>query len=61
MTVDLVGQTVLGPDGRSDAFEVDAFRKACLLEGVDAISLTLGYEADIARFEAERRQELDRA
>jgi hypothetical protein len=56
MTIDLVGQTVLGRDGRGDGFEVDAFRKACLLEGVDEISLTLGCEADIARYEAGHRQ-----
>jgi 3-isopropylmalate/(R)-2-methylmalate dehydratase small subunit len=59
LTVDLREQTVLGPDGRADRFEIDAFRKDCLLRGVDEISLTLGYDADIARHEARMREETD--
>jgi 3-isopropylmalate/(R)-2-methylmalate dehydratase small subunit len=55
ITVDLVGLTVTGPDGRCDTFELDAFRRDCLLQGADEISLTLRYETDIARFEARRR------
>ena len=35
------------------------FRKDCLLKGVDEVSLTLGYEADIVRFEARQRQVMD--
>jgi len=59
ITVDLEAQTITGPDGISDRFEIDAFRKDCLLQGVDEISLTLGHEAQIARHEAWRRQERD--
>jgi 3-isopropylmalate/(R)-2-methylmalate dehydratase small subunit len=59
ITVDLDAQTITGPDGISDRFEIDAFRKDCLLQGVDEISLTLGHEAQIARHEAWRRQERD--
>ena len=59
LTIDLPAQTVLGPDGRVDRFDIDPFRKACLLEGVDEISLTLGYADEIARFEARRRQAFD--
>ena len=59
LTVDLEHQTVTGPDGRADSFEIDSFRKDCLLKGVDEVSLTLGYEADIVRFEARQRQVMD--
>ena len=52
ITVDLPSQTVRGPDGKVDSFQIDSFRKDCLLQGVDEISMTLGYEADIAAFEA---------
>lgn len=51
ITVDLPTQTVHGPDGQSDRFEIDSFRKDCMLRGVDEIAMTLGYEADIAAFE----------
>lgn len=54
ISIDLSAQTVTGPDGRVDAFEIDSFRKDCLLKGVDEISLTLSYEQDIAAFEARR-------
>lgn len=54
ITVDLVQQQVIGPDGVADAFEIDSFRKDCLLRGVDEISLTLSYGEDIARYEAQR-------
>ncbi|MGC6534838.1 MAG: 3-isopropylmalate dehydratase small subunit, partial [Parvibaculales bacterium] len=55
ITVDLQNQTIEGPDGGSIAFEVDGFRKTCLLEGLDDIGLTMQkataidtYEADLA-------------
>ena len=51
MNVDLPSQTVKGPDGQTDTFAIDGFRKECLLKGVDEISMTLGYAADIAAFE----------
>ena len=57
LCVDLRSLTVTGPDGRSDAFEIDAFRRDCLLQGVDEISLTLGHEQAISQFEARRRRE----
>ena len=59
ISVDLAAQTVTGPDGHSDRFEIDLFRKDCLLRGLDDISLTLTYVQDIERFEARRRQEQD--
>ena len=58
ITIDLANQTVTGPDGKADRFEIDSFRKDCLLKGVDEVNLTLGYEADIARFEQRQRGEL---
>ncbi len=59
LTVDLAGQTVLGPDGQRDAFDIDPFRKDCLLKGVDEVSLTLGHADQIAAFEQRQRQEFD--
>jgi 3-isopropylmalate/(R)-2-methylmalate dehydratase small subunit len=58
VSVDLAAQTVTSPDGEVDRFEIDSFRKECLLKGVDEVSLTLSYEADIARFEERQRGEL---
>jgi 3-isopropylmalate/(R)-2-methylmalate dehydratase small subunit len=51
MTVDLEAQTVTGPDGKVDTFEIDPFRKHCLLNGLDDIGLTLQTEASIAAYE----------
>jgi 3-isopropylmalate/(R)-2-methylmalate dehydratase small subunit len=59
MTVDLVREVVVGPDGREDRFEIDPFRRDCLLNGVDDLGLTLRHEAQIAAFEARRREEPD--
>jgi len=39
ITVDLASQTVEGPDGQIDSFEIDAFRKDCLAKGVDEITM----------------------
>ena len=58
ITVDLASQQVTGPDGIVDSFDIDSFRKDCLLKGVDEVSLTLGYEAEIAGFEARHRGEM---
>ena len=58
LTVDLPSQTVTGPDARVDHFTIDAFRKACLLEGTDEIGLTLGHREAIEAFEAQRRLSL---
>lgn len=54
LTVDLEAQTVTDGFGHRDRFEIDAFRKHCLLNGLDAIGLTLEHEDEIARFEAAR-------
>ncbi|MBS0240546.1 MAG: 3-isopropylmalate dehydratase small subunit [Proteobacteria bacterium] len=52
ITVDLPSQTVTGPDGQKDTFQIDSFRKDCLIRGVDEIAMTLGYMKDIEAFEA---------
>jgi 3-isopropylmalate/(R)-2-methylmalate dehydratase small subunit len=51
MTVDLASQTVTASDGRVFAFEVDPFRKHCLLNGLDDIGLTLEKSAAIDSYE----------
>ncbi|MEJ2654911.1 MAG: 3-isopropylmalate dehydratase small subunit [Acidihalobacter sp.] len=57
LTIDLEAQTVTTPDGKSHGFEVDPFRKHCLLEGLDDIGLTLQHAEDIRAYEAKRRQQ----
>jgi 3-isopropylmalate/(R)-2-methylmalate dehydratase small subunit len=57
MTIDLGNQTVSRPDGEKVGFEVDAFRKHCLLNGLDDIALTEAKAAAIADFEAKARLE----
>jgi len=54
LSVDLEAQTVSDGFGHTDTFEVDAFKKHCLLNGLDAVGLTLRQEAEIARFERGR-------
>ena len=58
LTIDLAAQMVTAPDGGRDAFDVDPFRKECLLAGVDEIDLTLRYEGAIAAYEDKQRAEL---
>jgi 3-isopropylmalate/(R)-2-methylmalate dehydratase small subunit len=57
LTIDLESQTVIRQDGSKIHFEVDAFRKRCLLNGFDDIGLTLEHAPAIDAFEARRRQE----
>jgi len=56
LEVDLDAQTVTTPTGSSFAFEVDAFRKSCLLHGLDEIGLTLQSRAAVHDYESRRRQ-----
>lgn len=51
LTIDLPEQKVIRPNGEAFSFEIDAFRKKCLLEGLDDIGLTLEHAADIDAFE----------
>ena len=57
LTVDLAAQTVTTPSGKVFKFEIDAFRKHCLLNGLDDIGLTLQHVDEIKAFEARRRKE----
>ena len=54
LTIDLERQVVQKPDGSELAFEVQPFRKYCLLNGFDDIGLTLRHADKIRAFEAER-------
>ncbi|MEG3660975.1 3-isopropylmalate dehydratase small subunit [Celeribacter halophilus] len=57
MTVDLENQVVTTSDGQEFPFEVDAFKKHCLLEGLDDIGLTMNNVKDIDAFENKLAQE----
>jgi 3-isopropylmalate/(R)-2-methylmalate dehydratase small subunit len=52
LTIDLPSQEIRGPDGGVVKFEIDSFRKHCLLEGLDEIGLTLQKSSAIDAFEA---------
>ena len=55
--VDLEAQTVTTPSGRAYGFEVDAFKKYSLLNGLDEIGLTMQHMHDIRDYEKRRRKE----
>lgn len=57
LTVDLPNQTVISPSGKEYRFEVDAFRKHCLLNGLDDIGLTLQESVKITAFEQKAKNE----
>jgi 3-isopropylmalate/(R)-2-methylmalate dehydratase small subunit len=52
MSIDLENQEITGPDGGTIPFDVDAFRKHCLVNGLDDISLTLQQDDKISAYEA---------
>ena len=54
LTIDLERQMIVRPQGEEIPFEVEAFRKYCLLNGFDDIGLTLRQKDKIAAFEAQR-------
>ncbi len=56
LSIDLENQVINTPSGQSIAFEVDAFRKHCLLNGLDDIGLTLQDAEAIRQYEGQRRQ-----
>jgi 3-isopropylmalate/(R)-2-methylmalate dehydratase small subunit len=51
LTVDLLAQEIKGPDGGTVRFDIDPFRKHCLIEGLDDIGLTMVESGAIASFE----------
>lgn len=57
LTVDLANQQIVKPNGTTIPFDVDEFRKHCLINGLDDIGLTLQDADAIRAYEAKRRQE----
>ena len=57
LQVDLAAQTITRPDGKVITFDIDPFRKECLLNGWDDIGLTLRHADKIRAFEEKRRTE----
>jgi len=56
LTVDLANQSITGPDGGEIRFEIDPFRKHCLINGLDDIGLTMEKSAKIEAFEEKLKQ-----
>jgi 3-isopropylmalate/(R)-2-methylmalate dehydratase small subunit len=56
IAVDLEQQTVTTPGGESFSFDIDPFRKHCILNGLDDIGLTLAHADEIRTFEAKHKQ-----
>lgn len=57
LNIDLAAQTVTTPSGQSFSFQVDAFRKHCLINGLDDIGLTLQESEAIRSYESARKQD----
>lgn len=57
ITADLEKQVVIGPDGKKYSFEINAFAKTCLLQGLDQIAWTQQFEDKIKTFEKKLKQE----
>lgn len=56
LTIDLENQQVIKQDGTALAFEIDGFRKHCLLKGLDDIGLTLEHADAIREYESKRKE-----
>ena len=59
MSVDLPAQTVTGPSGETIGFEIDPYRKECLVDGLDEVGMTLKLDTAIAAFERGYRERFD--
>jgi 3-isopropylmalate dehydratase small subunit len=57
LDVDLASQTITREDGQKFSFQIDAFRKHCLINGLDDIGLTLQKADKISQFEKKRAEE----
>ena len=57
LTIDLNSRTVTTPSGASHRFEVDDFRRDCLLNGLDEVGLTLQHREEVKAYERRRRKE----
>jgi len=58
LKVDLPSQSITKPNGVTIAFDVDDFRKHCLINGLDDIGMTLEHVADIKAYEEKRKQQV---
>jgi len=56
LTIDVLGERVIAPDGEIE-FRLDPFRKHCLVNGLDEIAVTEGFEAEILAYEQKARDE----
>jgi 3-isopropylmalate/(R)-2-methylmalate dehydratase small subunit len=56
LKIDLASQTISVPGGKEYHFEIDAFKKECLLKGLDNIGWTLSFEDNIKAYEVDRAQ-----
>ena len=56
VTVDLRGRTITAPDGTQIAFTVDDARRAALLDGLDAVGITLQRESEITDFQTRDKE-----
>ena len=56
LDIDLVEQVIRRPNGASISFDIDPFRKQCLLDGLDDIGLTLEKSASIETYETNRKE-----
>jgi 3-isopropylmalate/(R)-2-methylmalate dehydratase small subunit len=56
MTIDLEAQEIRGPDGGVVKFDIDAFRKHCMINGLDDIGITMQKDAGIASYEGNLAQ-----
>jgi 3-isopropylmalate/(R)-2-methylmalate dehydratase small subunit len=57
LTIDLPAQAVITPNGERFGFDIEGFRKHCLIEGLDEIGLTLQHADDIRTYEQRRKNE----
>jgi 3-isopropylmalate/(R)-2-methylmalate dehydratase small subunit len=55
LTIDLPNQVIVRPDGGKIPFEMDAFRKRCLIEGLDSIGLTMEKNTEITSYEDQHK------
>lgn len=56
LSVDLTAQTLSGPVGLKISFDIDAYRKECLLEGLDEIGVTMAHATEIGAFEEQHKK-----
>jgi 3-isopropylmalate/(R)-2-methylmalate dehydratase small subunit len=58
LEVDLEAQSIVTPDGMQYSFELEGFKKHCLINGLDEIALTLRHKKEISEFEASHKQKM---